>query len=232
MDDSMIVELYFKRDEKAITETQNKYGALLHRIAYSILSDNEDSGECVNDTYMKTWESIPPNRPAAFAAYISKIVRNISISMFRSRQADKREGSQYKLSLDELSECVPGKTDVEGELEVLRTLAPSRGCDCARSVMVTTDDGTMGICGYTTDAMADLMQRNGYTQVYACGPQPMMAGVARQAREAGVDCQCSLERMMGCGFGACSCCNVGLAAGGYALCCQDGPVFDAGEVAW
>ena len=60
----------------------------------------------------------------------------------------------------------------------------------------------------------------------------MMAGVARLAHEAGVACQVSMERMMGCGFGACACCNVALSKGGYALCCQDGPVFDAEEVAW
>lgn len=118
MDDSMIVELYTKRDESAIGETQKKYGAFLHRIAYSILFDNEDSDECVNDTYMKTWESIPPNRPTAFAAYIAKIVRNLSISMFRSKQADKREGSQYKLSLDELNECASGGDTPEGSADL------------------------------------------------------------------------------------------------------------------
>lgn len=118
MDDIMIVELYTKRDESAISETQKKYGAFLHRIAYSILSDNEDSDECVNDTYLKTWESIPPNRPNAFSAYIARITRNLSINLFRSRQADKRAGSQYKLSLDELGECADKGETPEGSAEL------------------------------------------------------------------------------------------------------------------
>lgn len=99
------------------------------------------------------------------------------------------------------------------------------------SVVVCTDDGTAGRQGFTTEAMAELMDQS-YAQVYTCGPNVMMAGVARLAAAHEVACQVSLERMMGCGFGACSCCNVALAAGGYALCCQDGPVFDATEVAW
>ena len=117
-------------------------------------------------------------------------------------------------------------------LQELRTLAPAEGCDCARKVVVTTDDGTAGMRGFVTAAMQDLRAEHAYATVYTCGPNPMMAGVARLAREAGADCQASLERMMGCGFGACSCCNVKLVSGGYALCCQDGPVFDATEVAW
>ena len=110
----------------------------------------------------------------------------------------------------------------------VEALGEAPGC----SVVVTTDDGSAGRAGFTTQAMADLLAAHEYAQVYTCGPTPMMAGVARLADEAGISCQASLERMMGCGFGACSCCNVALVAGGYALCCQDGPVFDAREVAW
>ena len=106
--------------------------------------------------------------------------------------------------------------------------------DPDRVMSYTTDDGTdaSGVARYATDAMAELLQERSYAQVYTCGPTPMMAGVARLADEHGVACQVSMERMMGCGFGACACCNVELAQGGYALCCQDGPVFDAKEVAW
>ena len=118
------------------------------------------------------------------------------------------------------------------DIEVLRSMPPETGCDCARKVVLTTDDGTLGVEGFTTDVMKSLMGERGYVQVYACGPEPMLASVARLADEGGVACQVSLERMMGCGFGACSCCNVALRGGGYALCCQDGPVFDAREVAW
>ena len=118
------------------------------------------------------------------------------------------------------------------EIDELRGMSAGEVCDCERKVVVCTDDGTLGLDGFTTDGMAALLAERGYAQVYTCGPNVMMAGVARLAVEAGVPCQVSLERMMGCGFGACSCCNVALKAGGYALCCQDGPVFDAGEVAW
>ena len=103
--------------------------------------------------------------------------------------------------------------------------------DGARLV-VCTDDGTAGIKGFVTQGMEELLAERAYAQVYTCGPNVMMAGVARLAHEAGVACQVSMERMMGCGFGACACCNVALSKGGYALCCQDGPVFDAEEVAW
>ncbi len=97
---------------------------------------------------------------------------------------------------------------------------------------ICTDDGSFGLKGFTTGAAKALMGDRDYAQVYTCGPNVMMAGVAKLAAERDTDCQASLERMMGCGFGACSCCNVALVSGGYALCCQDGPVFDAREVAW
>ncbi len=77
-----------------------------------------------------------------------------------------------------------------------------------------------------------LLAAGGYDAVYACGPEVMMAGVARLCREAGVACRVSMERMMCCGFGACGTCNVAMADGSYKSCCKDGPVFDAEEVAW
>ncbi len=102
----------------------------------------------------------------------------------------------------------------------------------AGSVSVTTDDGTAGRRGFTTDALADLLAQGSYDVVYACGPEVMMAGVARLCRDAGVACRVSMERMMCCGFGACGTCNVAMADGTYKSCCKDGPVFDAEEVAW
>lgn len=102
----------------------------------------------------------------------------------------------------------------------------------AGEVSVTTDDGTAGRRGFTTDALADLLASRRYDIVYTCGPEVMMAGVARICREAGVPCRVSMERMMCCGFGACGTCNVAMADGTYKSCCKDGPVFDAEEVAW
>ena len=100
----------------------------------------------------------------------------------------------------------------------------------AGTVAITTDDGTAGLEGLTTDAMAQLLTARAYAQVYTCGPAPMMAGVARLAAARGIACQVSCEQLMGCGFGACACCNVRATRGGYQSCCTDGPVFDAGEV--
>ena len=102
----------------------------------------------------------------------------------------------------------------------------------ASDVVVTTDDGSYGRRGFATQAMEDLLAQRDYDLVVTCGPSVMMAGVARLAEGAHVACQASLERMMTCGFGACSTCNVAMRAGGYKSCCMDGPVFDAEEVAW
>ena len=121
---------------------------------------------------------------------------------------------------------------LDGLVDQLRGMTPGQGCDCERRVMITTDDGSRGLKCFTTDAMWALLKDRTYACVYTCGPNVMMRGVARLAAEHGIACQASLERMMGCGFGACSCCNVALVGGGYALCCTDGPVFDASEVAW
>ncbi|HBI51420.1 MAG TPA: RNA polymerase subunit sigma-70, partial [Ruminococcaceae bacterium] len=106
MEDIQIVEMYWERNESAISETQSKYGSYLRRIAYNILANDEDSGECENDTYYRAWESIPPNKPVKLSAYLSAITRNLAISLFRSRNTASRAGSQYALSLDELGECV------------------------------------------------------------------------------------------------------------------------------
>ncbi len=106
MQDAEIVELYWNREESAITETQNKYGRYLAKIAYNVLADFEDSKESVNDTYLAAWNSIPPHRPNVLSVYLGKLTRRISIDIFRKRNREKRKASEYALSLDELSECI------------------------------------------------------------------------------------------------------------------------------
>jgi len=108
MEDSEIIDLFVARNESALRETQSKYGGYLYTIAYNILANNEDSGECVNDTYMKAWQTIPPTIPASLRAYLGTVVRNIAITVFRRRGNLSNGGSQYALSLDELGECVSG----------------------------------------------------------------------------------------------------------------------------
>ena len=110
---------------------------------------------------------------------------------------------------------------------------PGASCTMESSIPVSrTISSGIGRRGFTTDALSELLAAGGYDVVYACGPEVMMAGVARLCREAGVACRVSMERMMCCGFGACGTCNVAMADGSYKSCCKDGPVFDAEEVAW
>lgn len=117
MDDKSIVELYLKRDESAIDKTQQKYHHYLIKIAYNILSDTEDSEESVNETYLATWNSIPPHKPDVLSTYLGKITRRISIDIFRKRNRTKRQGAQYALSLAELEECIPDNNTPEQALD-------------------------------------------------------------------------------------------------------------------
>ena len=113
MTDEEIIALYWKRDERAISETDVKYRRYLYVIANNILNDDMDNEECINDTYLGTWNSIPPKRPNVFQAFLAKITRNFALQKFRSRSAAKRVPSELVLSLDELDECIGGNTAEE-----------------------------------------------------------------------------------------------------------------------
>lgn len=115
MDDSRIVELYWARSEDAIAQTEQKYGKYCFRIAHNILANREDAEESVNDTYLKTWNSLPPQRPAALAAFLGRLTRNLSISRWRARTAAKRGGGEITLALEELDECIAAKQTAESE---------------------------------------------------------------------------------------------------------------------
>ena len=106
MEDIKIVQLYTERSERAIAETSVKYGAYLNKIAYNILRDFLDTEECVSDTYMKIWNSIPPTVPKVFRAFIGRIARNLALDRYSKAGAQKRGGSQVEICLDELSECI------------------------------------------------------------------------------------------------------------------------------
>lgn len=113
MDDQSIVDLFWKRSENAIAETDKKYGRYCFSIAYNVLANNEDAEESVNDTYMKTWNNLPPQRPAVLITFLGRITRNISISRWRARKAAKRGGGEIILALDELDECIANGQNVE-----------------------------------------------------------------------------------------------------------------------
>ena len=113
MDDLSIIELYFARDEQAIKETDAKYGKLCHSIAYNILNNNEDSEECVNDTYIGVWNTIPPTRPNNFMAFVCRITRNLSLKRIEIMARQKRTQATI-VSLDELAEVLPDESIADG----------------------------------------------------------------------------------------------------------------------
>ena len=117
MDDKSIVDLYFSRNEEAITQTDKKYGHYCYSIAYNILTSKEDAEESVSDTYMTTWRLIPPRRPSVLSTFLGKITRHISIDRWRERVATKRGGGEVPLALEELNDCISGMQDVEMEYE-------------------------------------------------------------------------------------------------------------------
>lgn len=125
MDDTKIVQLYWDRNEQAIPATADKYGNYCTSIAKNILGNHEDVEECVNDTYMNAWNSMPPHRPSILSAFLGKIICNLSFNRYKHDTADKRGGGELPVVLDELSELVSGKDDVEEEIchnELVRSI--------------------------------------------------------------------------------------------------------------
>lgn len=115
--DEEIIELYWSRNERAIRETDNKYGKYLYVIAYNIVHDRLDCEECLNDTYLGTWNSIPPNRPNVFQVFLSRIMRNIAVDKLRASSSAKRIPSEMMVSLDEVGESLVAPP-VEEELAI------------------------------------------------------------------------------------------------------------------
>ena len=117
MDDASIIELYWQRSDQAVSETAAKYGKYCRIIAYNVLSNAEDAEECVNDTYMAAWNSIPPNRPPELSPFLAAICRRIAISRLRKKCRDKRGGGQAETAFEELAECMASPHDVVREIE-------------------------------------------------------------------------------------------------------------------
>lgn len=114
-DDSSIIELYWQRNEKAIALTSEKYGNLLFSSAFNILGDRLDCEECVNDTYLKVWNSIPPEKPKSFPAFISELVRNTALDMYRKRTSKKRVPSELTMSMEEIGDVLGDRVEAVSE---------------------------------------------------------------------------------------------------------------------
>ena len=106
MTDAQIIALYWDRDEEAIRQTDLHYGSKLHHLAHKIVQNFEDAQECVSDTYLKTWDTIPPKRPEYFFAYIAKICRNFALGVLDWKSAAKRKGEVVALT-QEMETCIP-----------------------------------------------------------------------------------------------------------------------------
>lgn len=113
MDDSRIIELYWARDEEAITQTDVKYGAYCYAVAHNILADASDAEESVSDTYFAAWRAMPPHRPASLKCFVGKLARRCSIDRWRENHAAKRGGGRVSEALEELSWCIPDKASID-----------------------------------------------------------------------------------------------------------------------
>lgn len=118
MEDEKIILLYKERSEDAISETDKKYGARCRATAYNILQSREDSEECTNDTYMRLWNTIPPQEPSPLAAFIYRIVRNLALDRVKLLHRKRRLGENYTDVYNELSDFIPSPENIERTVEV------------------------------------------------------------------------------------------------------------------
>ena len=161
MEDSQIVELYWQKNENAISETAKKYGAYCFTIAENILHSTEDSEECVNDTWLHAWNAIPPQRPDVLRMFLAKITRNLSLDRFSARNAEKRGGGEIALVLDELGECLGGGEDTEAAYEAKELR------QCIRRFVRTLPerDGNVLVRRYFfAEPVADIAKRYGLSE--------------------------------------------------------------------
>ncbi len=156
MNDQQIVALYLQRDEQAISATSKKYGGYCTSIARNILGNNEDAEECVNDTYLHAWNSIPPHMPNVLATFLGKITRNLSFNRYKHNKADKRGGGELPIVLDELAECLMSDDNVEKSVEAKEL---TKAIDSFLSTL-SKQKRDMFVCRYWyTDSISDIAKR-------------------------------------------------------------------------
>lgn len=114
MEDAQIIELYWQRNEQAVEETEYKYGSYCRTVAYNILANREDARECVNDTLLRAWNTIPPQKPVCFSLFLAKITRNLAFDRYRAMQTKRRRHSRAEDAMEELAQCIsPHNTEQE-----------------------------------------------------------------------------------------------------------------------
>ena len=161
MDDHIIIQMFWDRNEKAISATSEKYGIYCLSIAKNILCNQEDAEECVNDTYLKTWNSIPPNRPSSLSAYLGKIVRNLSFNLYKKNKTEKRGSGNVDLVLDELSELIadPNIPEEEYDSKLISEAVDSFLAD------LPAKKRKLFVCRYWySDSVKDISERFGMTE--------------------------------------------------------------------
>ena len=135
LEDSKIISLFFERSEQAVEELDRKYGTAVKKTAANILSDRLDVEECVNDTYLRAWNSIPPQKPNPLVSYVCKIARNLAIDRYHANTAEKRNAS-FDLVLEEMEECIPSDMNVETEYDAKELTA---AINCFLSILSRED---------------------------------------------------------------------------------------------
>ena len=123
MEDTAIIDLYWARSQQAIAASEEKYGPYCHTIARRILDREEDAEECVNDTWLRAWNAMPPQRPGVLSAFFGKLTRNLSLDRWRRNKAAKRGGNQVEIALHELEDCLPDRRSPDENLEAWETAA-------------------------------------------------------------------------------------------------------------
>ncbi len=161
MDDLQIIDLYWKRSESAIRETDKKYGKFCYGLAFHVLGNREDAEESVSDTYLATWNALPPNRPTHLMAFLGKVTRRISIDRWRGQSAQKRGGGQVELCLEELAECASGGPGIEEAAVIKEACAAlNRFLD-----QLPQEERTIFVRRYfLMDPISDISRSFGYTE--------------------------------------------------------------------
>lgn len=159
MEDKGIIDLYFARDEEAISETMRSYNGRLLRFAMRFLSDQRDAEECVNDTYARAWDTIPPNRPDNLFAYLAALCRNAALDVIKKNTAQKRSAQLVELT-QEMNECIPDSSSITDE----RSEELSR---CINEFLATLPKDKRAVFlgrYWYNEPIADIARRTGFSQ--------------------------------------------------------------------